>query len=226
MKNDFSIKDAINMALSAMKASRDFEDMHTTAAFMTFCATITEAQHEITELDDFSKFSLILSTIVSSSFVGNYPNYYNYSIGKLSCAAGFYAFMRQLDEGCFLNSHFPAFCVLLHYGRKYMAQLFEEDCISGKGSFSPYNPFDVMDLSFSELENASKAKAIELLILNATKNAGYSDENTERWRRELVCQEDDIRRNGVEDFFAPAKHLYHFIGEKLKTGTIADICTK
>ena len=96
--------------------------------FMLLIDSIIKNPKELTTLtnEDLANLGFCTSCIMASNFTSKYSQYYNWSTGAVVVSVGLYAFMKQLDNSYLLNSHFPAFIVLIHEGREYFANLIQE----------------------------------------------------------------------------------------------------
>lgn len=222
MKTDISLKDAVNQTITAMQKSSDFSDSETISSIVILMDIMWKSPKEILTLDDSSLLAIALSSTISSDFAKNCPQYYNHSTGEFLCAVGFYAFMKQLEHGMMLNAHFPAFIVLLHEGREYMAELIEKALLSKVKSRSPYNPFFISAFNDAESKKYAIVKGIELVMHVTCAQKGYSDPNLQRWQMEIESEINDIKRLIGTDFFKYALDLYRFIAENLKSDTPYD----
>lgn len=215
MNADLTLNQAIDIAFSAMQKSSDYSDRQTVASFMILLDSITKSPNEVLTLKDSSRLALVLATLTTSGFLSSYPQYCEYSTGEVTCAVGFYAFMKQLETGEMRNAHLPAFVVLLHEGRRYMAKIVEAALLADSGAASPYNPFFCMDFSDVNAKKYAIVKGTELLINYRCKKTGVSDGYLDEWRNELEEEHDEIKSLIGDDFFKDAIKTYKYIGKKL-----------
>ena len=220
MEQDRSLAEYIEDVFSVVRQNSNLQDVKTVAHFMILIDKIIESHQEITKLNysGQSKLALISSVLITSGFTNSHPQYYNYSTGEVVSAIGFYAFMQQLESGEFRNSHFPAFIVLLHDGRKYLAEILEA-CILSNGS--PYNPLFMSEYNYIESKKTAIIKRFELMIHSYCKKIGIADEHLNHWENELI---NDYKTQEVAGDVAAeySKKLYKYIESKLKTDTPFD----
>ena len=223
MSTDSTLKNAVDVAFSTLQQSSDFSDEHTVAAFMILIDAIIESPQEVLNLKDPSKLAIVLSTLVLSRFLSSYPNkYHEYSTGEVVCSVGFYAFMKQLEQGNMRNSHLPAFLLLLHEGRKYMANIVEAALLSECGAASPYNPLFCMKSEAVSRKKYAVVKGAELSIISRCWVVGVSDEYLDQCRIELERAYDSIRALIGDDIFKEAIKTYKYIEKKLASATPYD----
>lgn len=217
MSIEFTLGKAVDSVFTAMRKSSNYTDEETVASFMILIECIIESPNEVLNFKDYSRLSLALSTLISSGFLYNYPNYYEYSTSDVVCSVGFYAYMKQLEEGSMLNSHLPAFAVLLHDGRRYMANIVEAALISEIEHESPYNPFFNLDYENIHKKKYAIIKGAELSIINRCIITKVSDETLEEWKNDIVRELDNIKTLLGKDLFKEAIKVYKYIEKKLSS---------
>lgn len=218
MNREFSLNEAIDKALFAMKSSDDGSDNETVASFMILFDAIIKNPQEILSLRDNLKLSLISSAMVSSGFPLKFSTYNSYNTGEVACAIGFYTFMKQIQNGSLPASFLPAFIVLIHDGREYMAHLIEKTVLHRKSlDINPYNVFEIMAYNDAECKKYAITKGIELLIHGLYKNSGLYYGNIDNWRLELEAEKKQIEQFIGMDFHLYAIKLYQIIEDNLKS---------
>lgn len=212
MSTDVTLNKAVDAAFLALQKSSDYSDQNTVASFMILIDTIIESPKEVLNLKDPSRLALVLATLASSGFLSSYPKYYEYSTGEVVCSVGFYLFMKQLEQGEMRNAHLPAFVVLLHEGRTYMANIVETALLSVA---SPYSPFSCMDFEDISRKKYAVVKGAELSIICRCQETGAYDEHLVQWRNELEREYDSIKTLVGNDFFKDAIKTYKYLDKKL-----------
>lgn len=227
MENQTSIAFCIDSTFSAIKKSRDFNDLETVSQFMVLGDALVNNTKELVALSNqqLANLALCVSCVISSNFINKFPVYNQWNTGKVFAAVGFYAFMKQLDNSYLLNSHYPSFIVLMHEGRKYIADLFQ-DSILQKKNFSPYNPFDILDAYDTEQEKNDITKHFEYMLHITCQKAGYFDNNLDVWRNEIEYERDAIEhRLHTRNTLNYAKSLYANLTAYFSKGEMPEYCT-
>lgn len=125
MSDNLSLCSAIDIAMSALKISDDFSDPTSVASFMIFMSHITTHPKQVVQCNDLENLGIVTSSIMTTDFIQQYPCYNGISQGEVLSAVGFYAYMKQLKLGAFLDIHYPAFVLLLHHSRKFLINMYE-----------------------------------------------------------------------------------------------------
>lgn len=215
MKDYVSVTNAIGLSIDAMRRCDDYNDTKIVSTFMIVLDSIINSPSEIISLRNPLKLSIVLTTLITSDFTIRYPRYYNYNTGKIACAVGFYCFMKELETNV-SALNLPTIIVLLHDGRHFMAELFEEYMNSRVRS--PYNPLDV----FCTMEASSKkyaiVKGLEYLMHKTYNEYNLYDENLSEWKYDLSLEIKQIEKVAeTNDFFDYAKKLYGYLDTKFKS---------
>lgn len=217
MSIEFTLEKAVDTVFSAMRESSNYTDKETVASFMILINCIIESPNEVLNFKDYSRLSLALSALISSGFLNNYPKYYEYSTSDVACSVGFYAYMKQLEEGSMHNSHLPAFAVLLHDGRNFLANIAEAALSSEIKCESPYNPFFNIEQEDICKKKYAIIKGAELSVINRCIITGVSDEALEEWKNNIVKELDDIEKLLGKDLFKEAIKVYKYLAKKLSS---------
>lgn len=221
-----SIAACVKSTLNSLKKSNNFTDRPTIAQFMILIDSLIDNPIELSRLSNqtLSDLGICMTSIMTSGFTKNHPSYYQWNTGKVVSAVGFYAFMKQLDHSFLLNSHYPAFIVLLHDGREYFADLFQNTVLNER-EISAYNPLDLLDV-FDEKQKAYDiTKHFEFMLHRTCKRTGYSDESLDAWYHEIKYELDGIeRRLNTENSLEFAKQMYHTLSSQFSKGVFPLCC--
>lgn len=215
MKDSISVSSAIELSIDAMRRCDDYNDTKIVSTFMILLDSIITSPSEITSLRGPLKLSIVLTSLVTSGFTQRYPRYYNYNTGKIACAVGFYCFMKQLETNV-SALNLPTIIVLLHDGRYYMAELFEEYMNSKVKS--PYNPLDIDCFNSSSSKKYAIVKGLEYLMHKTYNDYSLFDDNFSEWKSNLSFEIKQIAKNAeTDDFFDYAKKLYGYLDTKFRS---------
>lgn len=219
MENKISLENSIDNAIAIMRQSRDFSDTRVVASFMVLLDTIIESPREVLELKNPFRLSIVLTTLITSGFTSNYPRYYNYDTGKVACAVAFYCFMKQTEHSEIPAHNLPTVIVLLHDGRRYMADIVEAALLDG---MSPYNPFTRLEFDSMDTKKYAAVKGIEYIMHMSYNDAGLSDASMSSWRRGIESELGEIKNLIGTDFFKYAIKTYKYLDKKLKSSNPFD----
>lgn len=217
-----SINSCIENTIDSIKRSYDYSDLDTTAQFMVLIDSVISNPKELTTLSnrELADLGICMSCIMTSGFVDKYPNYNEWSTGKIVGTVGLYAFIKQLNNSYLLCSHYPSFVVLMHDGREYISDLLQ-DAILFKRQINMYNIFDVSDFYDTEQKKYDIVKCFEYALHLMCRKTGNSDENLDVWCNEIECELNAIeRRVHVQDSIEHVKSLYknitsNFVDDKM-----------
>lgn len=226
MENNLSLTKQIAHTCKSLSEERDCNATSNIVSFMILGAALIENPKEIADLpnEQLSKLGICISCLMSSDFVKIRPRYNEWSTGHVFAAVGFYAYMKQLDNSYMLKSHYPAFILLMHEGRKFIADMFQE-IILGDKNYSPYNPLDLLDFHDSTIKKYDVAKHFEYMLHVTCANAGFSDNFLRVWHDELKEEIDELQcRLNTSNSFGYAKSLYVKLAEDFSSGIIPDYC--
>ena len=224
---ELSLNSVIDRTFASIKRSSGYNNPNMIAQFMILGDELVSNTKELVELSNqqLTHLSLCMSYIIGSNFVRDYPNYCQWSSGKIFAAVGFFAYMKQLDNSYLLNSHYPAFIVLMHEGREYIADLFQSSILQEK-NFSPYNPLDLMDFYGTEQKKYDIIKHFEYMLHVTCRKAGYSDSNLDMWRSEIECELGAIEhRLHTRNTLEYAKSMYRDLVAHFSKGIMPEYCT-
>lgn len=227
MEKSLSIAFCIDETFSSIQNSA-CDEPKMIAQFMILGDALVRNTKELVELSNqqLSYLSICTSYIVSSDFVERYPFYHKWSTGKVFAAVGFYAYMKQLDNAYLLNSHYPAFVVLMHDGREYIADLFQSSILQ-KENISIYNPFDLNDFYDTEQKKYDITRHFEYMLHVMCQKSGCFDNNLDVWRNEIECELYAIeQRLNTKNTLEYAKSLYRDIAGNFSKGIMPDYCIK
>ena len=215
MEETIDVNSAIDIAIAAIRRGSNYTDVETVSSFIILLDAIIESPNEIFSLNNPLKLSIVLTTLVTSGFPEKHPYYYNYNTGKIACAVGFYCFMKQM-KATLPAPNLPTIIVLLHDGRHYMADLFEESMNSNVRS--PYNIFDILDSYEASSKKYAIVKGLEFLMHKTYNEYGLYDETLTEWKSDLNSEIDRIKNVAeTENFFDYAKMLYEYLDKKFKS---------
>lgn len=218
MSDNMNLQGAMNIAMSAMRNSDDFTDSKSVASFMIFMSRITQHPSEVVSCNNLEDLGIIASSIMTSDFVVKFPTYYGVSQGEVLGAVGFYAYMKQLEMGIFLDAHYPAFILLLHHGRRFLNNIYKHMLMKNSNlanSFSVYNPFDRIEYEAISSKVRYQMKAFEYIILTVARNKGYYDNSFNSWFNELSVEFGPEFKQEYKKYFEEAKRLYKFVAKDL-----------
>lgn len=215
MDEKLSLSMAVDMALDAVHNSSDCSDNRTVAMFMMLGDAIVNGSHEILDMDDTSKLALAAGSVIASSFCDRYPKYKDYEMGLVIGATGFYAFKKLIKKGMLPKMYYPAFVVLLHYGRRHLAELVECAMLWKQSGNSPYDPFFRMEYDSMEEKKVPIVIAMELAYINHCKRIGQSD-GLDSLEREARFNMTHISQY-AGDISTYEDKLYNYIERNLKS---------
>lgn len=227
MEKHLSIKSCIETTMNCLKKSENYTDTSTTSQFMLLIDSFIKNPKELTTLtnEELANLGFCTSCIMASDFTSKYSQYYNWSTGAIVVSIGFYAFMKQLDNSYLLNSHFPAFIVLIHEGREYFANLIQELILIKKEKFSFYNPFDRIKFFGSEQKKYDIAKHFEYTLQTHCIAKGTSNEYLNDWFKEILYEIKSIEeRLETTDSVPQAKEVYYILSNLLLNNTMPTCC--
>lgn len=216
----------IDSTFTAIRKSCNCNDLSTVSQFMILGDALVSNPKELTILSNqqLANLALCASCIISGDFVETHPVYYQWSTGKVFAAVGFYAYMKQLDNSYLLNSHYPAFIVLMHEGRDYIADLFQGSILQ-KTNFSPYNPLDLLDLHDTEQEKYDITKHFEYMLHVTCRRAGCSDNDLNAWCNCIEYELDAIeRRLHTRNTLQHAKSMYQDLTANFSKDNMPEYC--
>lgn len=225
---ELSLNSVIDRTFASIKGSSSYNNPNMIAQFMILGEALVSNTKELVELSNqqLTHLSLCMSYIIGSNFVKDYPSYYQWSSGKIFAAVGFFAYMKQLDNSYLLNSHYPALIVLMHEGRKYIADLFQDSILLQKKNFSPYNLFDMLDLRDTEQQKYDITKHFEYMLHIACRKAGCSDNNLDVWCDDIEYELDAIEhRLHTRNTLEYAKSMYRDLVAHFSKGIMPEYCT-
>lgn len=227
MEGQLSIASCIDGTIATLRKSRDCNDFESVAKFMILGDLFVDNTKELVELSNqqLAKLAICISCAISSNFTKKHPNYNQWSTGKVFAAVGFYAYMKQLDNAYLLNSHYPAFIALMHDGREYIANLFQE-AILQKKNMSPYNPLDLMDFQDNEQKKYDITKHFEYMLHVTCLRAGCYEDGLEVWRNEIEYEIKAIEgRLQTKNTLQYAKSMYKDLATNFAKGSMPIYCT-
>ena len=216
MENLLSVASCVNSTLASIRRSHDYNDIETVARFRILISSLVDSPKELTQLsnEQLSNLGICMSCIMSSDFIEENPTYYQWSTGNVIAAVGFYAYMKQLDNSYLLNSHFPAFIVLMH-----------QNSILQEKNFSVYNPFDLMNWCDTEQKKYDITKHFEYMLHVSCRKTGNSDDNLDHWRKEIEYELDTIeQRLNTRNTLEYAKSLYRALANSFSKEEIPGYC--
>ena len=226
MENKVSLAKLIAETCNSLSQNRDCNATSNVLSFMMLGDALIKKTEEITELsnDQLSNLAICISCLMTSDFVQMHPRFNIWSTGHVFAAVGFYAYMKQLDNSHLYKSHCPGFILLMHEGRKFIADLFQE-IILGDKELSPYNPFDLLNFHDSAIKKYDVAKHFEYMLHVICANTGCADEFMNVWHDELKEEIDGIQqRLQTNNSLEYAKSLYKQLDADISNGVIPDYC--
>ena len=227
MEKHLSVKLCIGNTMNCLKKSDNYTDISTTSQFMLLIDSIIKNPKELTTLtnEDLANLGFCTSCIMASDFTSKYSQYYIWSTGAVVVSVGFYAFMKQLDNSYLLNSHFPAFIVLIHEGREYFANLIQELILTGKEKLSFYDAFDRIKFWGSEQKKYDIAIHFEYTLQRYCIVKGTSNEYLNDWLQEILHDIKSIEeRLKTTDSLPQAKEVYYILSNLLLNNTMPTCC--
>lgn len=217
MSDELSLQSVIRIAMTALQNSDDFSDARTTASMMLFTSYITEHPNSVLSCDDLRDLGIIISSIMTSNFIEEYPTYNGISQGEVLCAVGFYAYMEQLKQGTLMNNHYPAFVLLLHHGRKYLNNIYEQMLMKNAGlqNMSAYNPFDRFEYEDIANKVQRQTKAFEYIMLVMGRQRCDYDDCFNKWLKELTIEFGMSFQTEYKKYTGEAKKIHRYIVDDL-----------
>lgn len=179
------LNEIVDNAFIAIKNSSDFSDTESTAYFMLLIDTILSNPMDLVILPNKRKCAIVLSSIAVSDFCREFPTYNGRSTGEIICASGFYVYMNLLESGDMFDADFPAFILMLHYGRKYIGEIYghfyvaKDKVLKTNEKFGMQMPYD------PEKKKRIFAKGIELRMIRYCNNRGTSNSTMDEIRYAL-----------------------------------------
>ena len=216
MSDSLNMRSAMNIAMSAMRNSDNFTDPKSVASFMIFMSHITQHPRDVVSCPNLGDLGIITSSIMTSDFVREFPAYNGVSQGEVLGAVGFYAYMKQLEMGTFLDIHYPAFILLLHHGRRYLNNIYEHMLMKESNlakSFSVYNPFDRMEYEDISSKVRYQMKAFEYIIHIVARSKGYYDNSFDSWFDELSSEFGAEVKKVYKRYSEESKRIYRFLAK-------------
>ena len=227
MEKHLSIKSCIETTMNCLKISKNYTDTSTTSQFMLLIDSFIKNPKELTTLtnEDLANLGFCTSCIMASNFTSKYSQYYNWSTGAVVVSVGFYAFMKQLDNSYLLNSHFPAFIVLIHEGREYFANLIQELILTGKEKLSFYDALDRIKFWGSEQKKYDIAKHFEYTLQTHCIAKGTSNEYLNDWFKEILYEIKSIEeRLQTTDSVPQTKQVYEILSNLFLNNSMPTCC--
>ncbi len=227
MEKHLSIKSCIETTMNCLKKSENYTDTSTTSQFMLLIDSFIKNPKELTTLtnEDLANLGFCTSCIMASNFTSKYSQYYNWSTGAVVVSVGFYAFMKQLDNSYLLNSHFPAFIVLIHEGREYFANLIQELILTGKEKLSFYDALDRIKFWGSEQKKYDIAKHFEYTLQTHCIAKGTSNEYLNDWFKEILYEIKSIEeRLQTTDSVPQTKQVYEILSNLFLNNSMPTCC--
>ena len=227
MEKHLSIKSCIETTMNCLKKSKNYTDTSTTSQFMLLIDSFIKNPKELTTLtnEDLANLGFCTSCIMASNFTSKYSQYYNWSTGAVVVSVGFYAFMKQLDNSYLLNSHFPAFIVLIHEGREYFANLIQELILTGKEKLSFYDALDRIKFWGSEQKKYDIAKHFEYTLQTHCIAKGTSNEYLNDWFKEILYEIKSIEeRLQTTDSVPQTKQVYEILSNLFLNNSMPTCC--
>lgn len=210
MKN---LDESVRNCFSNMKASEDFSEMSVTNSFSEVLSCIIESPTQLINYSGEEKLSLILSSILTSSFPQRYPTINGIDVRNLVFAVAYYLFMHQLETGKFYDRNWPAFILLIHIGRREFAKFGVE-----MNPFAPERIQKIMGEPIDYSRFLNSAKGVELNMMLRAKRTGNFTVEMESWFDELYSEGESLLNSNP--FKTVAIPLYRFIETYLKADDI------
>lgn len=193
----------------AVKNSIDFSDSESTVCFMLLIDKILNNPCELQSLPNKRKCAFVLSSIAVSDFFDKFPEYNGTSTGEVVCASGFYMYMNLLESGDMFDIDFPAFIMILHYGREYIGEVYGHFFVANDHLLNVSRKYGIDFPYDPKKKKRVFAKGIELRMIRYSHIKGTSNRTIDQMGYTL---EDDNEiphdYNDDNDPFAEAINLY------------------
>ena len=199
----------VDKAYVAAKNSIDFSDNESTAYFMLLIDAILDNPCDLQSLPNKRKCAFVLSSIAVTDFFDKFPEYHGTSTGEIVCAAGFYMYMNLLESGDMFDIDFPAFIMILHYGRKYVGEVYGHFFVANDHILSASKKYGIAFPYDPAKKKRIFAKGIELRMIRYCHNKGTSNITVDQMGYALE-DDDEIPHdyNDDNDPFTEAINLY------------------
>ncbi|MBO5445453.1 MAG: hypothetical protein J5995_08980 [Muribaculaceae bacterium] len=209
------LNEALNLCLCKMKASSDFSDSETTIAVKKLLSVIIGNPKLLVNFPNEEKLSLVLSSIITSSFPQVHPTYEGMNVRNVVFVCGYYLYMHQLETGYFYDRNWPAFILLLHVCQSEFAK-FSLDM----NPFAPERIQQIMGKGIDYGRLTRAAKGVELNMMLVAKNTGYLTSDIYPWYEELIDDYDNLLSN-ADPFREVAIPLYQSFGNYFKSNDLS-----
>lgn len=205
----------LNLCLSKMKASSDFNDRETVSAIKDLLSVIISHPAQLVNCTCEENLSLVLSSVMTSPFPQNYTTYEGMNVRNVVFVCAYYLYMHQLEIGYFYDRNWPAFILLLHLSHNEFAKFSLE-----MNPFAPERIQKIMGNKIDYTRLINVAKGVELNMMLVARKTGYLTEDILPWFEELYEEYDNLLSNS-DPFREAAIPLYHCIGNYLKENDLS-----
>ena len=209
------LNNAINLCLSKMKVSPDFEDLETTSAIKDLLSIIISHPAQLVNCPYEENLSLVLTSVITSSFTQSYSTFLNLNVRNFVFVCAYYLYMHQLETGYFYDRNWPSFILLIHLCHREFAKFSLQ-----MNSLALEEGTNIIggNIDYSDIINVSKG--VELNLMIAARKKGYFSEDLKPWFDELWKEYDNLFSN-CDPFRDAAIPLYFCIGKYLKRNDLS-----